>query len=84
MVQGFCASGRYEGIKGTVHGAAAVMAAVMAGYNIAAYCYRRDRHLGVNVIVYSLAVAWEVKQTLHHLNKTLACQEGVTGSKRVA
>ena len=70
MVQTFCTSGRHEGIKGSVHGAAAVIAAVMAGYNIAAYFYRRDAHLRMNAIVYSLAVAWEIKQTLHHLDKT--------------
>jgi hypothetical protein len=38
-----------------------------AAYNITAWYFRRDRHLRVNAIVYSLLVAWEVKQTLHHL-----------------
>ncbi len=68
MVQEFCTSGEREGFKGFVHGAAGVMAAGMAAYNIAAWCFRRERHLGANAIVYSIAVAWETKQTLHHLN----------------
>ena len=62
-----CESGNHEVLKGGVHGAAAAVAAVMAGYNIAAWCLRRDRHLGFNSVLYTLAFAWEVKQTLHHL-----------------
>ena len=67
MVQALCTSGNHEPLKGSVHGAATVLAALMAAYNIAACVYRRDLHLRINAIVYTLAVAWEVKQTLHHL-----------------
>jgi hypothetical protein len=70
MVQDFCQSGRHEGLKGCVHGAAALMSAVMATYNATAYFYRRDAHLRVNAIVYTMAALWEVKQTVHHLAKT--------------
>ena len=66
MVQALCTSGNHEGLKSAVHGAAGVIAGVMAAYNIAACCFRPDRHLRVNAIVYTLAVAWEIKQTLHH------------------
>jgi hypothetical protein len=66
-VQGFCRSGEREEIKGAVHALAGMIAVAMAAYNITAWHYRRQRHLGINSIVYSLAVAWEVKQTLHHL-----------------
>jgi hypothetical protein len=41
----------------------------MAAYNIAAWCYRRERHLGINAVVYSLAIMWEVKQTAHHIER---------------
>jgi hypothetical protein len=46
------------------------MSAVMATYNATAYFYRRDAHLRVNAIVYTMAALWEVKQTVHHLAKT--------------
>jgi hypothetical protein len=69
MVQALCTSGNHEGLKCGVHGAAGVLAVLMAAYNIAACCFRPDRHLRLNSVVYSLAVAWEVKQTLHHLNR---------------
>ena len=70
-VEQFCHSGNQEVVKGGVHGAACVVALVMAAYNIAAWCFRRDRHLRVNAVVYTLAVGWELKQTLHHLR---ACE----------
>ena len=67
MVQRLCTSGNHEALKCSVHGAATVIAALMAAYNIAACGYRRDLHLRINAVIYTLAVAWEVKQTLHHL-----------------
>jgi hypothetical protein len=69
MVQTFCKSGEREAVKGAVHALGGVLAATMAAYNIAAWCYRRERHLGVNAIVYTLAVIWEIKQTVHHLER---------------
>jgi hypothetical protein len=62
-----CESGNHEILKGGVHGTACAIAAVMAAYNIAACCFRRDRHLRLNAVIYSLAFAWEIKQTFHHL-----------------
>ena len=67
MVRSFCRSGNHEELKCGVHGAAGFIAGLCAAYNITAWFFRRDRHLQVNAIVYTLAVAWEVKQTLHHL-----------------
>ena len=67
MVQALCKTGNHEGLKCVVHGAAAAIAALMAAYNIAACCFRPDRHLRVNAVVYTLAVGWEIKQTLHHM-----------------
>jgi hypothetical protein len=67
VVRTFCTRGENEAVKGAVHAAGGVLAAVMAAYNIAAWCYRRERHLGVNAIVYSLAIMWEIRQTSHHI-----------------
>ena len=68
-VQRFCQSGEQEIFKGGVHGAACMIAAIMAAYNIAAWCFRREMHLSTNALVYTLAVGWEAKQTLRHLRK---------------
>lgn len=70
MVRTMCTSGRHESLKCGVHAAALTLAAVMAAYNIAASCYRRDRHLRLNAVLYTLLIAWEIKQTLHHFERT--------------
>ena len=67
MTRAFCTRGEGEVVKGSVHAAGVALSAVMAAYNIAAWFYRREQHLGVNAIVYSLAVMWEIKQTSHHV-----------------
>lgn len=68
MVKALCTSGNHEILKCGVHGTAGAIAGVMAAYNIAACCFRRDRHLRVNAVVYALLFGYEVKQTLHHLS----------------
>ena len=73
MVRAFCATGNHEGVKCAVHAAAGILVGVCAAYNITAWCFRRDRHLRVNAIIYTLAAAWELKQTLHHLDALGAC-----------
>ena len=80
MVQEFCRSGSREGFKGGVHGAACVIAAAMAAYNAAAWCFRREKHLGANTVVYTLATVWEAKQTLHHLQHLRQCEEATSTS----
>lgn len=77
MVRAFCSSGKHEGVKCAVHAAAGLLVGVCAAYNITASCFRRDRHLRINAIVYTLAVAWELKQTLHHLQAVPACTSPV-------
>ena len=62
MVRTFCASGNHEVVKCGVHGAVGILVALCATYNITAWCLRRDRHLQVNALVYTVAVAWELKQ----------------------
>jgi hypothetical protein len=79
MVRTFCKTGEKEALKGAVHASGGVLAALMAAYNIAAFCYRRERHLGVNAIVYTLATLWEVKQTSHHFERLdVACGRRLT------
>jgi len=73
MVRSFCASGNCEGVKCGVHAAAAFIVSLCAVYNTTAWFYRRDPHLRLNAIVYTLAVAFELKQTLHHLKKPQPC-----------
>jgi hypothetical protein len=68
-VEMFCSNGEQEAIKGSVHGAACMISAVMAAYNIAAWCLRRERHLGTNAVIYVIATGWEVKQALHHIRR---------------
>ena len=75
MVQRLCTSGNSEVLKCGVHGAACVIAGVMAAYNIAACSFRRDRHLRLNAVVYTLAVGYEIKQTLHHLRAVTAAKD---------
>ena len=68
-VQMFCTSGEREDVKGAVHAATGLLALVMATYNATAWCYRRQPHLGYNAIIYTAVVAFEIKQTLHHLRR---------------
>ena len=58
-----------EDVKGAVHAIAGLLALAMATYNATAWCYRRQGHLGANAVIYTAVVAWEVKQTLHHLRR---------------
>ena len=67
MVQTLCTSGEHEVLKASVHGTAGVIAGLMAAYNIAACCFRNDRHLRVNSLVYTLLVIYELKHTMHHM-----------------
>ncbi len=67
MFRAFCASGNHEIVKCAVHAASGVLVGACAAYNITASFYRPDRHLRINAVVYSLAVVFELKQTLHHL-----------------
>jgi hypothetical protein len=78
MVRTFCTSGESEALKGAVHALGGILAATMAAYNFAAWCYRRETHLGVNSVVYTLAILWEIKQTVHHLER---CEAEIPASQ---
>jgi hypothetical protein len=80
MVRSLCSSGQHEALKCGVHGAAGAIAALCAAYNIAAWCLRRDRHLRLNAVVYTLAVVWELRHTLHHLHALNGCEPSHKGA----
>jgi len=59
--------GSCEPLKAAVHGVLMATVAVCAAYNAAAWLKRRQRHLAVNAIVYTLATFWEHAHVMHHL-----------------
>lgn len=70
--------GSCEPFKAGVHGAALGLAAVMGAYNAAAWMQRRERHLWINAVVYTLAIAFERQHVAHHVKKCrdlAACRE---------
>ena len=72
----FCQSGEAEMIKGVVHGVACALTAVMAAYNIVAWCVRRERHLLCNALVYTPATYFEWRQTMRHLRHVREMGDG--------
>jgi hypothetical protein len=54
-------------VKAAVHTVALATAAVCGVYNIAAWLVRRQKHLAVNALLYSVAVTWEIGHVRHHL-----------------
>ena len=66
-VETFCSSGKAERVKGGVHAASGAILGLMALYNGVAWCYRRERHLGWNTILYTVGFAFEMRQTHRHL-----------------
>lgn len=57
---------RSNGFKGAIHMAMLGGAVLCCSYNAAAFYYRRERHNGVNAIVYGLLIALEVAHVQHH------------------
>jgi hypothetical protein len=64
--------GSCEPFKAVVHGASLGLFALMAVYNAAAWINRRERHLAVNAVIYTLGVAWEHRLVTRHLD---TCRE---------
>ena len=73
-VQTFCRSGEQEEVKGAIHAVTGLLALAMATYNATAWGYRREPRLGANAIIYGAVALFEVKQTLHHLQR-LTCED---------
>lgn len=66
----FVQSGAMEPLKGGAHALACGLCAVMAGYNVVAYLFRRDmRLLGLGVL-YAGGAAFEAKQTARHWGRS--------------
>ena len=61
--------GSCEPLKLAVHGAALGLAAVMTLYNAAAWLARRERHLGLNAVLYTALTVWEQQHVSHHLDE---------------
>jgi hypothetical protein len=39
----------------------------MGAYNIAAWLSRRETHLAINAVVYTMLTAWKKQHVMHHL-----------------
>jgi hypothetical protein len=63
-------AGSAEPLKGAVHGALGVLAAVCALYNCAALARRREPHLAINAAIYLALTAFETKKVRHHCGVT--------------
>ena len=73
-VDRFLEPGEGETLKGAVHAAVCALALVCGVYNAAAWLTRRERHLGVNAVLYAGLTIWEASHVMHH------SQRGVTKS----
>jgi hypothetical protein len=62
----FLRPGEAEALKGAVHAAVCGLAVVCGIYNAAAWLTRRERHLGVNAVLYAGLAIWEVMHVRHH------------------
>jgi hypothetical protein len=65
----FLNSGEAELLKGSVHAAVCGLALVCGVYNAAAWVTRRERHLGVNAILYAGLAIWEAAHVNHHSHR---------------
>jgi hypothetical protein len=63
--------GEAELLKGSVHAAVCGLAVVCGMYNAAAWMARRERHLGVNAILYAGLAIWEAAHVTHHSRRSL-------------
>jgi hypothetical protein len=59
--------GKCEPLKLGVHAGALGIAALCGIYNAAAWLSRREMHLAVNTVLYTLLTVWEQQHVVHHL-----------------
>jgi hypothetical protein len=78
-VHRFLQNGEAEMFKGAIHAAVGVLAMVCGAYNIAAWTTRRERHLGLNAILYTGIALWEVGHVRHH-GQCAAAARGQSGA----
>lgn len=67
--QAFCRSGTAEKLKAATHAGMLVLASTCLAYNATAWCFRRERHLAGNAVVYGALVWLEVQHVRHHLQR---------------
>ena len=60
---------KYQGVKGAAHGGVFLLAAACAGYNLAAFCKRRQFHLFVNTVLYGALVGYEIATVRQHWSR---------------
>jgi len=65
----FLQPGEGEMLKGAVHAAVCGLAVVCGIYNAAAWLTRRQRHLGVNAVLYAGLAVWEASHVRHHARR---------------
>jgi len=65
----FLQPGEGEMLKGAVHAAVCGLALVCGVYNAAAWLTRRERHLGVNAVLYAGLAVWEAAHVRHHARR---------------
>ena len=61
--------GKGEAVKAGVHGALLGLAVVCTGYNLIAFCLRKDAHLARNTLIYGSLAALETIQVRKHLGE---------------
>jgi hypothetical protein len=79
--------GSHERLKAGVHATALGLAAVMGLYNAAAWLRRRERHLAINAVLYTVLTVWEQKHVAHHLARLRRCEaedQGIPRSTDIA
>ena len=76
--------GECEPLKAGVHASALALAAVMGLYNAAAWVSRRDPHLAVNTLLYTILAAWEQKHVAHHVRLLKRTRDAVGSENRRA
>ena len=67
--------GSCEPLKASVHGTALGLFAVMGLYNAAAWLSRREQHLAMNAVLYTVLAAWEQQQVARHVAASRRCQD---------
>ena len=70
-VNRFLRPGEGEMVKGSVHAAVCGLALICGVYNAAAWLTRRERHLGVNAVLYAGLALWEASHVRHHSQRSL-------------
>jgi hypothetical protein len=58
--------GSHEVLKRAVHRTMQIGAGVCFAYNFAAWCVRRESHLGLSAVVYALLFQLETEHVKHH------------------